>query len=179
MEADCRAGQSMPLELTGLLTSATRFQMVLFQLGLLPDINELEAKAIPQPLRSLSMKHVVTMHSERRSAIRREIGLGTSIEDADIRTAVVLLDEISAAGFRMVSVVPLILGNLVTVELPRIGRRSAKVVWQSGVRFGCAFVTPITTEDLQEVMEAGAERHALRQHRAESGWRPGAAALAA
>jgi hypothetical protein len=125
------------------------------------------------------MKHVVTMHSERRSATRREIDLGTLIEDAEMRTAVVLLDEISAAGFRMVSVLPLISGDLVTVELPRLGRRTAKVIRQSGVRFGCAFGVPITAEDLQQVMEAGAERHALRQHRAESGWRPGTSALAA
>jgi hypothetical protein len=125
------------------------------------------------------MKHVVTMHSERRSATRREIDLGTSIEDAESRTAVVLLDEISAAGFRMVSVAPLLPGDLVTVELPRLGQRTAKVIRQSGVRFGCTFVAPITAEDLQQVIEAGAERHALRQHRAESGWRPGAEALAA
>lgn len=125
------------------------------------------------------MKHVVTMHSERRSATRRELDLGTLIEDAEHRTAVVLLDEISAAGFRMVSVVPLRSGDLITVELPRLGQRTAKVIRQSGVRFGCAFVAPITAEDLQQFMEVGAERHALRQHRAETGWRPGAAALAA
>ena len=125
------------------------------------------------------MKHVVTMHPERRGAERRAIILGTTIEDEDVRPAVVLIDDISAVGFGMISVVPLAPGDLITVELPRIGERRATVVRQSGMHFGCAFAVEITTDELQQVLRAGAERHALKQQRAASGWRPSISAVAA
>jgi hypothetical protein len=125
------------------------------------------------------MKHVVTMHSERRIAERQDTALETMIEDGGVPSIVVLLEDISEAGFGMVAVVRLTPGDLITVELPRISSKAASVVWQSGVRFGCAFKTPITADELQRVAEAGAERQELAQQRAASGWRPGVAALAA
>jgi hypothetical protein len=125
------------------------------------------------------MKHVVTMHSNRRSAERQETAFETMVEAGAAPSAVVLLEDISEAGFGMVAVAPLTPGDLFTVELPRVPSKAASVVWQSGVRFGCAFETPISADELQRVAEAGAERQALAQQRAASGWRPGVAALAA
>jgi hypothetical protein len=125
------------------------------------------------------MKFVVTMRSERRSAERREVNLGTTIADDAEQSAVVLVDDISAAGFRMVAAAPVSEGDVITLELPRVGRHVANVVWQEGVSFGCTFATPITASDLAQIVEDGAARQALQQERASSGWRPDAAALAA
>ena len=125
------------------------------------------------------MKHVVTMHSERRIAERQESSLETMITDGPVQSAIVLLEDISEAGFGMISVAPLTPGDLIRVELPRVQSKSAAVVWQSGVRFGCTFETPITADELQSVTEAGAERQALAQQRAATGWRPSVVALAA
>lgn len=125
------------------------------------------------------MKHVATMRLEQRSVERREITLETIITDNGEQAATVLVDDISALGFRMVAAVPLTQGDIVTIEMPRIGQHRATVVWQEGVKFGCTFTVPITAADLTQIVEAGAVRHALQRERAFRGWRPDAAALAA
>lgn len=125
------------------------------------------------------MKLVVTMQSERRSADRRNVSLSTMVADHDEQSATVLVDNMSVAGFRMVAAVPLTQGDVLTLELPQIGRHTATVVWQEGVRFGCTFAAPLTVADLALIVTAGAARQALQQERALNGWRPDSAALAA
>jgi hypothetical protein len=124
------------------------------------------------------MKIMAKMLGDRRAAVRSSTGFGMAIDDADANPTSVLVDELSVMGFRMVAGVPLATGSEITIQLPRMAARVATVVRQSGLRFGCTFVDPVTEGELQAILVAGAEADALRAERAASGWRPGRAEAA-
>lgn len=125
------------------------------------------------------MKHVIMMLRERRNSARHDIALDINASDQGVTPAAVLVEDISATGFRMVSGVPLITGDRINIDLPKVGERNATIVRQSGVRAGCAFTLPLTANELQQVVESVTEQMDERRQRAAHGWRPGAAALAA
>jgi len=126
-----------------------------------------------------AMKFVVRIQSERRSAERQAVTVGTVIQTEPTNAAIVLLDEVSAAGFRVVAAVPLAVGEQIDIELPAIGVRTASVVHQTGMRFGCSFNARLTDEELSQIVAAGAAQHELRKERAAAGWKPGVTPVAA
>ena len=128
---------------------------------------------------SFDMKQVVMMRRERRNGTRLDIALNTNIGDDSVKPVAILMENISATGFRMLYGVPLVTGDAIGIDLPGIGERSATVVRQSGVRAGCAFVSRLTEDELQQVVAAVTERIDEQRQRVTAGWRPGAAALAA
>jgi hypothetical protein len=125
------------------------------------------------------MKFVVAMQSERRSAERQSLAIGTVVEDRTAKPSIVLMDEVSATGFRVVAAVPFAIGEQITVDLPVVGERRASVVHQTGMRFGCSFAAALTDEELRAIALEGAAQHELRKQRAETRWRPGVVAVAA
>ena len=123
------------------------------------------------------MKFVVTMGSDRRTAERQSLAVGTLVEAAE--PAIVLIDEISTKGFRVVAAAPFTPGEDITIELPAICERAAAIAHKTGMRFGCLFEQQLTEEELRQIVSAGAAQHAQRKERAANGWRPGVTAVAA
>lgn len=125
------------------------------------------------------MKHVIMMRCERFGRARRDIAVDAIAGDDGRKAVAILLENISATGFRMLYGVPLVTGDAIAIELPGIGERNATVVRQSGVRAGCAFASPLTEGELQQVVEVVTQGIDERHQRTAGGWRSSAVALAA
>lgn len=77
---------------------------------------------------------------EPRRALRLE-ALGATADD---ESAQVLLHNISSAGLLLETEAKLAAGERIEVDLPLAGATAARVVWNSGRLFGCAFDAPVS-----------------------------------
>lgn len=125
------------------------------------------------------MKFLATVDADRRGDERQPVIVGTKIEGEGFGTRVVLVDDLSVSGFAMVAALPLPRGAQIAINLPRVGERSASVIWQEGLRVGCAFAEPLSSDDIEQIAAADTEVAELREKRAATGWRPRSAAVTA
>ena len=82
---------------------------------------------------------------EQRSQSRRCLSLqvaGSLEENQDFNATV---RDLSRVGFLMDSATPMTAGEILYVELPRLGRVSAEVAWTEGPLAGCRFLEPISS----------------------------------
>jgi hypothetical protein len=85
---------------------------------------------------------------EQRSDARRCLSLQVTgnLDEAldDSRDFNATVRDLSRVGFLMDSTTAMTVGEMIYVELPRLGRVSARVAWTEGRLAGCRFVSPIS-----------------------------------
>lgn len=96
----------------------------------------------------MALAATIFSHSpdERRGSDRRTIARTSTMRDADARPYAVLVEDLSADGFSMIAGRPLATGSTITIGLPGVGRRDARVVREEGTRHGCAFDAPLSAD---------------------------------
>ena len=55
----------------------------------------------------------------------------------------VVVNDLSAGGMRIESNYPLALQSEVLFDIPDLGRIAARIAWQDGMTYGCAFLKPL------------------------------------
>lgn len=90
--------------------------------------------------------------SEQRSEHRRCLSLQVagSVEENQNFNATVR--DLSRVGFLMESTTTMTTGEMIYVELPRVGRVSAQVAWTEGRLAGCRFLDPISSGALSAAL---------------------------
>jgi hypothetical protein len=90
--------------------------------------------------------------SEQRSENRRCLSLQVagSVEENQNFNATVR--DLSRVGFLMDSTTTMTTGEMIYVELPRVGRVSAQVAWTEGRLAGCRFLDPISSGALSAAL---------------------------
>jgi len=76
---------------------------------------------------------------DKRSTGRKTLRLTTVGTLPNRQAAEVLVHDLSPVGMLVESAEPLITGEIIAVELPRVGLREATVVWSSTNLYGCSF----------------------------------------
>lgn len=87
---------------------------------------------------------------ERRDP-RRHLLLETSGAAAGGEEANVVVHNVSAGGMLIETSLPLDRGEILLVELPQAGGVAARVVWASGILFGCQFEEALSPAALSAV----------------------------
>jgi hypothetical protein len=101
------------------------------------------------------MTVVAKLYRDDRAAERHAVELDATLRDRDVPHDV-LIEDLSASGFRMLSAVDLAIGAPITLGLPTVGRRMARVVRQAGEQYGCEFVVPLTNAQVEAALAAPA-----------------------
>ena len=86
--------------------------------------------------------------TDQRAAPRRTLYLETSGVMPGGHEANVTIHNLSAAGLLIETIIPLASGEGITIDLPETGAVAARVVWESGDLYGCAFETAISAATL-------------------------------
>jgi hypothetical protein len=82
--------------------------------------------------------------SEQRSQARRCLSLQVAGSVDENQNFNVTVRDLSRVGFLMDSTTTMTTGEMIYVELPRVGRVSAQVAWTEGRLAGCRFMAPIS-----------------------------------
>ncbi len=83
--------------------------------------------------------NTIAAGSDQRAAPRRTLYLETSGVMPGGLEANVTVHNLSAAGLLIETIIPLSTGEGFTIDLPEAGPVAARVVWDSGDLYGCAF----------------------------------------
>jgi len=87
--------------------------------------------------------------ADRRTVPRAEVSLGVTLHrvgEAQVIPAAIA--NLSATGFLADLPDGASVPDMLDVDLPNAGRRTAQVVWQSGSMAGCTFTTPLRRSDI-------------------------------
>jgi hypothetical protein len=91
---------------------------------------------------------------DARRAERFPIGFDATLRDPAHVPLDVVVEDISATGFRMITDADLAAGADIRLGLAGIGVHRAQIVWHANGIYGCAFVTPLTSADLNIALSA-------------------------
>lgn len=91
----------------------------------------------------------VRLQIEQRSGDRRDVVIPATIRKADAPIDVEI-ENLSTTGFRATLSSELQQGDTVSVGAAWMGRRTASVVWKMHPRYGFAFDTPLTPNEVHE-----------------------------
>ena len=80
-----------------------------------------------------------TQSLDERGGARRTLMLETSGSVASGEESNVIIHNVSATGMLLETTLDLAEGEMLEVELPQAGGVQARIVWASGILFGCAF----------------------------------------
>lgn len=80
---------------------------------------------------------------DSRGAERENLDIAGTLRDVRNEPIDIIVEDLSATGFRVQTQVRLHLDEKVTVGIPGVGQRVAYVVRATGDGFGCEFVNPI------------------------------------
>lgn len=81
---------------------------------------------------------------DSRGAVRRRLKLELPAVPASQDTTSVLIRDLSPHGFRIEASAALKVGDPLQIDLPEAGLVEARIVWNKGRSFGCAFVAPVS-----------------------------------
>ena len=102
------------------------------------------------------MTVVAKLYRDDRSAERYSVEMDATLRDQDVPYDV-LVEDLSATGFRMLTSVELAIGTAITLGVPTVGRRLARVVRQAREQqYGCEFVVPLTIAQVESALAAPA-----------------------
>jgi hypothetical protein len=87
---------------------------------------------------------------DRRGAIRFDADSPSTLRAPDGVPVDVIVDDFSRSGFRFTADVELPIGTLVSLGLSGAGSRAARIVRRRENSYGCAFMKPLTDEDIGE-----------------------------
>jgi hypothetical protein len=99
-------------------------------------------------------------HREQRASARRELRLDLPGHTLAAGEAAVTIRDISLTGLLIETPAQLACGDSFQIELPEGGQVEAKVVWNSGLLFGCEFDRPISPASLSAALLKGEARPA-------------------
>ncbi|GGB25971.1 hypothetical protein GCM10011380_14450 [Sphingomonas metalli] len=87
---------------------------------------------------------------DERAADRRSVNLdGTLRQQDDRRPVDVMIEDLSATGFRMVCSEPMALDATITVGIAGLGRHVALIVRSAPPQYGCRFLSPIDVSGVE------------------------------
>lgn len=95
-----------------------------------------------------------TLLDERRDE-RRTLMLETSGSLPSGEQSNVLVHNISGTGLLLETSLSLDSGEALVIDLPEAGKVGARVVWRSGILFGCQFDEPLSIGPLSAIQLAG------------------------
>lgn len=81
----------------------------------------------------------ITHNIDDRNGERRKLMLETSGSLPTGEASNVVIHNVSATGMLLETTLDLAEGEVIEVDLPEAGRVLARIVWASGILFGCAF----------------------------------------
>ncbi|HVF95532.1 MAG TPA: PilZ domain-containing protein [Sphingomonas sp.] len=88
------------------------------------------------------------LYRDERAADRQAVNLDATLRKPDQRPVDILIEDLSATGFRMTGAGELALGAVLSVGISGIGRRDARVVRHGDDHDGCEFVVPIAAAEI-------------------------------
>jgi hypothetical protein len=88
------------------------------------------------------------LYRDDRLADRQTVNLDATLRTPDQRPVDILIEDLSATGFRMGGSDTLALNSIVSVGISGIGRRDARIVRRSDDHYGCEFLTPIGAAEI-------------------------------
>jgi len=94
------------------------------------------------------MSFVAKLYQDDRLAERHAVTLDGTLRDAQAEPHDVVIDDLSATGFRTVAIAGVAVGDVITLGIFGIGLRSAAVLRESDGHYGCQFFVPLNASEL-------------------------------
>ena len=94
------------------------------------------------------MALLATMFRDDRSADRHCVNLNGTFRDGASSAFDTSVQDLSSSGFRTHNVAKLTPNEIVSLGLPGIGKRRARVVHEHDGSYGCEFLHPLTASEL-------------------------------
>lgn len=88
---------------------------------------------------------------ESRGDRRRTLRLSARVSSSD-DWAQAMIGDMSETGLMFETSVDLAIGEIVSVDLPFIGRSDAKIVWKDGNSIGCEFLNPVSQNTISAAL---------------------------
>lgn len=93
-----------------------------------------------------------SLHVER--ADRVPIGRPATLRERQTTVCDVTVEDLSATGCRVKGGIPLPLGSLISIGIPGTGMHAARVARIGAGEFACAFLVPMSEEDIARARSA-------------------------
>lgn len=94
------------------------------------------------------MAAVARLYQDMRDAERHAVVIDGTLRNTHAEPQDVVIEDLSATGFRMKSAAGLAVGDVVTLGLYGAGLRSARVMRESDGRFACQFFVALADNEL-------------------------------
>jgi hypothetical protein len=94
------------------------------------------------------MASLTKLNHQARRAERQRVAIGSTLRNAAAEPFDVMIEDLSATGFRVPAVADLAIGDMITLGIPGVGLRRAVVVRASDDTYGCQFLEPIEASAL-------------------------------
>ncbi len=94
------------------------------------------------------MSFVAKLYQDDRLAERHAVTLDGTLRDAQAEPHDVVIDDLSATGFRTAAIAGVAVGDVITLGIFGIGLRSAAVLRESDRHYGCQFFVPLNASEL-------------------------------
>jgi len=88
------------------------------------------------------------LYRDERAADRQAVNLDATLRKPDQRPVDILIEDLSATGFRMTGAGDLALGAVLSVGISGVGRRDARIVRHGDDHYGCEFLVPIAAAEI-------------------------------
>jgi hypothetical protein len=94
------------------------------------------------------------LYRDDRGADRFRVDFDATLRDPESLPLDVVVEDLSASGFRVVTNVDLPVGVEVGLGLSGIGTHRARVIWHDRGAYGCELVMPLTSMELNTALSA-------------------------
>jgi hypothetical protein len=94
------------------------------------------------------MSFVAKLYQDDRLAERHAVTLDGTLRNAQAEPHDVVIDNLSATGFRTAKMAGIAVGDVITLGIFGIGLRSAAVLRESDGHHGCQFFVPLNASEL-------------------------------
>ena len=92
------------------------------------------------------------LYVDSRAAERSSVALDATLRNKG-NPYDVLVEDLSASGFRMQAPVDLPENAAISLGLSGIGRHNARVIWRDGDSYGCEFVRTLTLGEVEQARQ--------------------------
>lgn len=90
---------------------------------------------------------------DRRGSIRFDADSPSTLRAPDGEPFDVIVDDFSRSGFHFTANIDLPIGTLVSLGLSGAGSRAARILRRRNNGYGCAFMKPLTDEDINRAFK--------------------------
>lgn len=94
------------------------------------------------------------LYQDARGTERFRVELDATLRDPSHAPVDVVIEDLSATGFRVVTNTTLELGDEIGLGLAGIGARRARVVWCGPNSYGCEFLSILSRDDMKAALSA-------------------------